>query len=343
MPETISIIIPIRNEATYIAACLDAVLSQQGLEKFTIEVLVVDGMSTDSTQEIVKEYQKNHNNIILIENPDKIVPTGFNLALKISKGDTIIRIDGHTLIAADYIINCIEILKNSRADNVGGRMNAIGQTPFGEAVALATSSPFGVGGSRFHYSEKEEYVDSVYMGAWKKEVFERLGNFDEELVRNQDDEFNYRLRKFGGKVLLSPKIKSTYTVRSNPKALWRQYYQYGYWKVRVLQKHPRQMSLRQFVPPLFVAALLASALAALFYPPAGWLLAVVVATYLLADLGASMAAARQKGWRHFARLPLVFPILHLSYGLGFLVGLVKFARRWQERPLPAAPLRNMEN
>lgn len=343
MSEIISIIIPIRNEAVSITACLDAALNQQGLEEFAVEVLVLDGMSTDSTRETVKKYQKNHSNLILIENPGKIVPIGFNLALKIAKGDYIIRIDGHTLIAPDYIINCIELLKNSRADNVGGRMNAVGQTPFGEAVALATSSPFGVGGSRFHYSEQEEYVDSVYMGAWRKDVFERIGMFDEELVRNQDDEFNYRLRKFGGKIFISPKIKSTYTVRSNPKALWRQYYQYGFWKVRVLQKHPRQMSLRQFIPPLFVAALLASALAALFYPPAGRLLGVVLAAYLLADLGASVAAARQKGWRHFARLPLVFPILHLSYGLGFLVGLVKFARRWQERPLPAAPLRNMEN
>ncbi len=344
MFEIISIIIPIRNEAASIAACLDAVLNQQGVNEFAMEVLVVDGISTDSTREIVNEYQKNHSNIVLIDNPGMIVPTGMNLAYKIAKGDYLIRVDGHCVISPDYVCNCIRHLQETGAAGVGGPMQTIGETPLSETIAVAMSSVFGVGNSAFRTTNGEtKFVDSVPFPAYSRVILEKVGGYDEELVRNQDDEYNYRIRAAGGKILLAADVQSKYYSRGSLKKLWRQYYQYGYWKVRVLQKHPRQMSLRQFVPPLFVAALLASALAALFYPPAGWLLAVVVATYLLADLAASVAAARQKGWRHFARLPLVFPILHLSYGLGFLVGLVKFARRWQERPLPAAPLRNMEN
>jgi GT2 family glycosyltransferase len=209
-------------------------------------------------------------------------------------------------------------------------MNAIGSNLFGNAVALATSTPFGIGGGRFHYSDEEEWVDTVYMGAWPRRVFEKIGLFDEELVRDQDDEFNYRLRAAGGKILLSPAIKSEYTVRGSPSALWRQYYQYGFWKVRVLQKHPRQMSLRQFVPPVFVMALIGSAMLALL-PVTRPLSPVLPLLYLLANLSASVITSAKKGWKHLSYLPLIFAILHLGYGLGFLVGLVKFANRWGDR------------
>jgi hypothetical protein len=223
-------------------------------------------------------------------------------------------------------------------------MKAIGNNPFGKAVALATSTPFGVGGGRFHYSDEEEYVDTVYMGAWPLRVFEKIGLFDEELVRDQDDEFNYRLREQGGRILLSPNIRSEYAVRSAPSALWQQYFQYGYWKVRVLQKHPRQMSLRQFVPPAFVLALLFPILlfllsflglpspvlslpSSLLRP----LSLMIPSIYLFANLGASFWTASKRGWRSLPLLPLIFAILHLSYGLGFLVGLVKFANRWSDK------------
>ncbi len=322
---------PIRNEATYIRLCLDSVYRQVKLDNYEFEVIVVDGFSTDNTCDIISKYQQNHSNLILIKNPDKIVPTGFNKALLISKGDIIIRIDGHTVIAPDYVSSCVTLLEESEADNVGGRMNAVGVTRFGQAVAMATSTPFGVGSSRFHYSEKEEWVDSVYMGAWKREVFEKIGLFDEELVRNQDDEFNYRLRKAGGKILLSPAIKSKYTVRSSPKALWNQYFQYGFWKVRVLQKHPGQMSVRQFIPPAFVASLFFSLILAMFYPVFWVFLLLIVGIYLFANFLASILSAAKKGWQHFFLLPVVFAILHISYGLGFLVGLVKFANRWNDK------------
>lgn len=326
----VSIILPIRNEAHRIKRSLEAVLHQDYPPEH-MEVLIADGVSDDGTREIVLGYKEKHPNLKLIDNPGMIVPTGMNAALRVAQGEIIIRVDGHTVITPDYVRQCVDVLQRTGAENVGGRMNSIGQGTFGEAVAMATSSPFGVGGARFHYSDDEEWVDTVYMGAWRREVFERIGLFDEELVRDQDDEFNYRLLEHGGKILLSPKIKSQYIVRSNPKSLGKQYFQYGYWKVRVLQKHPRQMRLRQFIPPIFAAALILTLLLTLILENGWVLLALVAGSYLLANLIASFMTAAKKGWKHLPLLPPTFAILHLSYGLGFLVGLVKFSNRWGDK------------
>lgn len=325
----ISVLMPIRNEAFHIQHSLEAVL-QQDYPPDRMEVLVADGMSSDGTREIVCGYQANHPNLMLIDNPGRIVPTGLNAALRVAQGEIVLRVDGHTLIAPDYVRQCVDALQRTRAEDVGGRMNAVGEGSFGEVVALATSSPFGVGGARFHYSKQEEWVDTVYMGAWPRRVFDEIGLFDEEMVRNQDDEFNYRLSKYGGKILLSPNIKSRYTVRGSPFKLWKQYFQYGYWKVRVLQKHPRQMRLRQFAPPVFVLALLLSTLLA-FSPILFPLSIIIPLAYVVANLGASLWTASKHGWRSLPLLPMVFAILHLSYGLGFLVGLIKFWNRWGDK------------
>ena len=326
----VSILLPVRNEEASIEVCLNAVFCQD-YPQDCIEVIIADGESTDKTRTIIRRIQDFKPNLVIVDNLGKIVPTGLNAALARACGDYIIRVDGHTLIAPDYVRHCVEVLARTVADNVGGRMNARGQGWFGEAVAVATSTPFGVGGARFHYSDQEEWVDTVYMGAWRREVFEKIGLFDEELIRDQDDEFNYRLREYGGKILLSPKIKSVYTNRSSPKALWKQYFQYGFWKVRVLQKHPRQMSVRQFVPPVFVVALsLSLVLSILAFP--GWIsLLFVGGSYLLANLTASLITASKKGWRHLILLPVTFAILHLSYGLGFLTGLFRFWNRWGDK------------
>jgi GT2 family glycosyltransferase len=325
----ISILIPVRNEADTIERCLDAVFTQD-YSADLMGILVADGMSDDGTRQILQDLQERHPNLFIYDNPKKIVPTGLNILIGEAKGEVLVRVDGHTIISPDYVTQCVNLLESSGADNVGGRMDARGENFFGEVVALATSSPFGIGGARFHYSEKEEWVDTVYMGAWKREVFEKIGLFDEELVRDQDDEFNYRLRKFGGKILLSPEIKSTYTPRGSLGKLWRQYFQYGFYKVRVLQKHPRQMRPRQFVPLGFVLALLLTALLALL-TPWGWIALVgLVGVYALANLVASLLTAPREGWRYFWPLPFAFVTIHLSYGLGFLAGLFKFWNRWGE-------------
>ena len=296
-----------------------------------IEILIADGMSSDDTRGIIHQYQEKYPQIYLFDNPGYIVSIGLNILIQQAKGDFIIRVDGHTLIAPDYVRECVNAWNRSGADNVGGCMNAVGTSTFGQTVAIATSSPFGIGGSRFHYSDKEEWVDTVYMGAFPKEVFNKIGLFDEELVRDQDDEFNYRLRASGGKILLSPKIKSVYTVRSHPKALWKQYFQYGYWKVRVLQKHPRQMRLRQFIPPVFVLGVITS-LIITFLVMWGWVVLVGYAgLYIATNLASSIFTAYKKGIKYFWLLPVAFATIHLSYGVGFLLGLLKFWNRWGDK------------
>lgn len=346
---------PLRNESSHITQTLSAVLTQD-YPADKLEILIADGMSSDDTREKIGALSSPFP-VILIENPGRIVPTGLNLALRRAKGEIIIRVDGHTVIAPDYVRQCVEALRRSGAQNVGGRMNAQGRGIFGQLVALATSTPFGVGGARFHYSDAEEWVDTVYMGAWPRAVFEQIGLFDEELVRDQDDEFNYRLRAHGGRILLSPFIRSAYAVRSTPHALWRQYYQYGLWKIRVLQKHPRQMRPRQFIPPAFVLSLLFSLVLASYFilhpfdtlratpsyfaflPLAFLPLAFITGSYLAANLVASIMSIFQKAPNSqfpntliaYVLLPVIFAIIHLSYGLGFLAGLIKFAHRWGDK------------
>ena len=296
-----------------------------------MEIIISDGLSTDNTKEVVETFKPSDIPLIWLDNPDKIVPTGLNLAIRQARGDVIIRVDGHTTLASDYVQQCVLALQCSGAENVGGRMNPVGKNTFGKAVALATSSPFGVGGARFHYSTQEEWVDTVYLGAWPKEVFQKVGLFDEELVRDQDDEFNYRLREAGGKILLIPRINSWYSVRSQPKDLWKQYLQYGFWKVRVFQKHPRQMRWSQFIPPIFVLAVLISLLIAILFSW-GWKVPLALAgLYLLAALIATLLTAARKGWLEVCLLPFTFAILHVSYGSGFLWGLIKFRKRWGDK------------
>lgn len=328
----VSIVLPIRNESLHIEKTMAAICAQD-YPVDRMEILLVDGMSTDGTQSIICDFAARYSQmrIVVLDNPGKIVPTGLNIALHEARGEIIIRVDGHTSIAPNYVRQCVEALYRTKADNVGGRMTALGDNPFGKGVALATSSPFGIGGGRFHYSEKEEWVDTVYMGAWPRRVFDKIGLFDEELVRDQDDEFNYRLRSVaGGRILLDPKIKSEYIVRSSPAALWSQYYQYGFWKVRVLQKHPLQMRLRQFAPPVFSMALLGSALLA-FSPTLRFLSPGVPLLYLIVNFIVTIWMASRHGWRYLLLLPFIFSILHLSYGLGFLVGIIKFLNRWGDR------------
>ncbi|MGI6740033.1 MAG: glycosyltransferase family 2 protein [Brevefilum sp.] len=325
----VSILIPIRNEIKHIEHCLDAVLNQD-YPAGKMEILIADGMSDDGTREILKLYMDQHSQIRVYDNPRKVVATGLNLLISQTKGEVLIRVDGHTIVYPDYVRNCVELLHTSVADNVGGRMDAKGENFIGNVVAIATSTPFGVGGARFHYSDQEEWVDTVYMGAWRREVFTKIGVFDEELVRNQDDEFNYRLRKFGGKILLSPSIKSCYTPRGSIPELWQQYFQYGFYKVRVLQKHPRQMSPRQFVPPLFVLSLLIFSILAFFFPWGLSALSGLVILYALANLITSLLVASREGWKYFFLLPLAFATLHLSYGTGFLMGLFRFWNRWRD-------------
>ncbi len=320
---------PVRNEADFIARSLGCVLAQD-YPRERLEVIVADGRSTDATRELVQAWQAEHPNLQLVDNPGCIAPTGLNAAIAQARGEIIVRVDGHCEIAPDYVRNCVRHLREDGVDGVGGPLETIGTTPLAAAIAAAMSSPFGVGGSAFRtIKDRTLLTDTVAFPAYTRAALERAGRFDEEMVRNQDDEYNYRLRKLGGRILLAADVRARYYSRSSLKSLFKQYFQYGYWKVRVLQKHPRQMSPRQFVPPLFVAALCLALLSAVCTAWGGWLAAVIGASYLFANLIASVLTAVQSGWRQLFLLPPIFLALHLSYGAGFLTGLVKFARYWR--------------
>jgi len=329
----VSILIPIRDESAYIERCMNAVLAQDYPAE-RMEILIADGMSTDTTRDLIAQVAAGNPQIpiCILDNPGLIVATGLNIAMRQAKGEIIVRVDGHAVIATDYVRLCVDHLLRDGVTGVGGPMETVGESYMAQAIAIGMSSLFGVGDSIFRtMRSKTILADTVPFPAYTREIMEKAGLYDEELVRNQDDEYNYRLRKLGGKILFSTDVRSRYYSRSSLRSLWLQYYQYGFYKVRVLQKHPRQMRPRQFAPPAFVGTLLFSALLTLFYPPGWFLLVLAAGSYILANLTASSWTAGQRGWKYLPLLPVVYFILHFSYGLGFLAGLVKFINRWRDK------------
>jgi cellulose synthase/poly-beta-1,6-N-acetylglucosamine synthase-like glycosyltransferase len=327
---TVTVVMPVRNERAYIARSLNAVL-EQDYPSDRVEIVVADGMSTDGTREYVQSLQATHPNLRLIDNPGRTAPKALNLAIAASTGEIVVRVDGHCEIPKGHVRACVRLLKDQDVDGVGGPLETIGQTPISRVIAVAMSSRFGVGGSAFRtVSGRTLLTDTVAFPAYKRTALERVGRFDEDLVRNQDDEYNYRVRKFGGRILLSAELPVRYWSRGSIRSLWKQYFQYGVFKVRVLQKHPRQMMLRQFVPPIFAAALIAAAISILFHEAGIWSLVVVVGAYGISNLAAAAMEARRLEPRLWFYLPIAFATLHLSYGFGFLSGLVRFWNRWGE-------------
>ncbi len=317
----VSIIMPVRNEERYIERCLRSVLSQDYPAE-RMEIIVADGMSTDATRKIVKEFQEKNPNVHLIDNPGKIVSPGLNAAIRQAKGEIIVRVDGHCEIASDYVRKCVEYLQNGTADGAGGPIETIGENFISQAIAQAMSSGFGVGGSAFRVgSAGPKFADTIAFPAYTRSVLEKAGPYDEELVRNQDDEYNYRLRKMDCKLLLAPDIRSKYYSRASLTGLWKQYFEYGFWKVRVLQKHPRQMQFRQFIPPVFVLSLLMMSFLSLIHPPAIAVLGLILGVYLALSFLASLMMFMTKKADNIMILPIIFLILHLSYGAGFLTGV----------------------
>jgi glycosyltransferase involved in cell wall biosynthesis len=323
----VSVVIPMRNEAETIGALLDGVLAQD-YPATRFEVLVVDGDSGDGAAAVVQAYAQRDPRVRLLHNPRRIVPTALNVGIRAARGDIVCRLDGHTRVATDYVRIGVETLQRTSVDNVGGPMHAVGGGWFGDAVAAASSSRFGIG-SYFHYGTEEREVDTVYLGMWPRRVFERVGLFDEELVRNQDDEFNYRLRKAGGRVLLTPRMRSWYQNRRSLVGLLRQYYQYGQWKVRVLQKHPLQMSWRHFVPPAFVIGLGGLTVVGSAVPLAADAARAVFGLYAALVLAVAARLALRRGVRAWLATALAFASLHAAWGAGFVNGLFIFAGRWR--------------
>lgn len=331
----VSVVIPMRNEAGFIDRCLDSVFEQDYPEE-RFEVIVVDGDSDDDSPAVLAGYVDRYGERMRVfQNPKRIVPPAMNIGIRAARGDIVMRVDAHTTLDPAYMRTGVEVLQRTGADNVGGPMHAIGGGRLANAIAAAMGSRFGIG-AYFHFGTEEREVDTVYLGMYPLSVLARIGLYDEELVRNQDDELNYRLRKAGGRIVLTPEMRSWYQNRTSVKKLARQFYQYGLWKVRVLQKHPRQMSPRQFVPPTFVATVIGTAVLAPFWTVAAWLCAAAIGAYLAACAGAASLVARKSGWVLWPAVFLAFVTMHVSWGWGFLRGLVRFGVNWfrDEAPVP---------
>ena len=308
----ISVICPVFNEEKYIRQVIEFYINSKPENK---ELLIIDGGSTDSTVSIIKEYQQKRSDIKLLNNPDKYVPFALNAAIKIAMGDPIVRLDAHTKYADDYFLSILKAFEKSGADIVGGPMRATGEQPFQKAVARATSTAFGIGDSEFHDESKEGFVESVYLGAWKKSIFKDTGYFDEDLLRNQDDEFHYRAKSKGKTIYLDPAIKSWYSPRASYNSLYRQYYQYGLFKPLVLKKVSSGMRLRHLIPAGFVMYL--CLLVFVCYFP---ILLLPGLLYMVLDVLFSFRYGDD--FKVKILMLAVYPILHISYGLGFIEGQI---------------------
>jgi glycosyltransferase involved in cell wall biosynthesis len=302
---------------------LKSLLAQQQIPG-GFEVVLADGASTDGTSRLLAQAQKNDQRIRVIHNSAQVVSAGLNAAIRAATGEIVIRMDAHTEYAQDYILRCVDALQRTGAENVGGAARTKAETYLQKAVAAAYHSRFSVGGARFHDLDYEGFVDTVTYGCWRKAVFHKFGYFDEELVRNQDDEHNLRITRSGGKIWQSRSIRSWYRPRESLVALFKQYMQYGYWKVRVIQKHKLPASPRHLVPAAFLLVLMLLAAAAFASVPALWLLIWVVGTYALATTVASVEAAWRSELKLLPVLPVVFACYHFGYGYGFLHGVWDF-------------------
>jgi len=321
----VTVIMPVRNEAAFLPRSLGSLLAQDWpSERF--EILVVDGASTDGTTDVARAVAATSRATVrVLVNPRRSAAAGMNFGVAAAHGDVILRLDGHAEAAADFVRRSVDALTRTGADCVGGPIATVGDGAAGRAIAVAMSSRFGVGGAAFRLAaDRERDVDTVAFPAYRRDVFARVGKFDETFARNQDDEFHLRLKRAGGRIVLAPEIRSTYSCRGSLRALARQYFEYGRWKPALLRKHGRLPAARALAPPAFVAALVAGAAASVATLDPRWALAVA-APYALASLVASIVAshvgAARGGWDVLPRLPFAFATLHLAYGAGFWAGL----------------------
>lgn len=316
----LTVVMPVRNEEAHLSACLDTVLGQD-YPRDRYEVLVAEGASTDRTRAIILDYASRDPRVRLVENPEGIVSTGLNRAVRAARGGIVVRMDGHAEFASDFLRRNVEILASrSEVWSCGGPIVHVGVSSFGRAAALAMSHPLGVGNAAHRFADYEGYGEGAAFPAIRAWVFDRVGYFDEGLVRNQDDEFNFRMTQAGGKVFISPKVRYRYFVRESPGRLWRQYFQYGYWRIPVLKKHRRPTTLRQLAPSVFflgsgmlgvVGLVIGNAMIALSLP----------AAYVSVLLAAGALLARGKGTAVGLRVPVALAIMHAGYAAGIAYGL----------------------
>lgn len=335
-PPFVSVVLPVRDEAPFLPRCLEA-LAHQTYPRERFEVIVADGGSRDGSAAIAEAYAARGLPLRVLPNPAGTTPAGLNVGVRHARGEVIVILGARAEVAADFLARSVAALARTGADAVGGVVEsspwAGRETSTARAIALALRSPFGVGDARYRYARREQEVDTVNYGAYRRAVFARVGLFDETMTWVEDDEFNYRLRAAGGRLVLVPEVRVRYTARPDLRALWRQQFRWGLNKPRVAQRHPAQMRPRHAVPALFVATVLGSALMAPWLRPARLLLGAVLGAYALAAaLATALAgrAARRGGagvpWPVLLRLPFAFATMHLAYGTGTLLGLARLAQ-----------------
>jgi succinoglycan biosynthesis protein ExoA len=326
---------PCLNEERFIEACL-ACVRRQDYPPDRYEVLVADGGSTDRTRAIVGRLAMEDPRLSLLDNPDRIQAPAMNRMIRAARGEIIVRMDVHAEYADDYVRRCVEALARTGADNVGGAARARPKTFFQKALCAALTSPLGIGGSKYRKEDFEGFVESIFPGAFRRRVFETVGLYDPRAITNEDAELNQRLIDAGGKIYLSRDIIVHYYPRESMRALARQYFSYGQGRARTLLKHGRFLSVRPAVPFLMVcggATLLATSALQPLTP-------VAFGTYAAATLVEAVRVGRKAGPRAIPVVWAIFPVLHVSHGLGFGAGLVRYLRRpdWAtpERLEPAA-------
>lgn len=317
----VSVIVPLRNEEKYIDKCIQSIFNQDYALK-NIEVIFVDGLSQDKTQEIILSYNKIYPQIIkLLKNENKTVPHAMNIGIKNSIGKYIMRLDAHSEYPNDYISKCISTIEKYDVDNVGGLVITKGSGFIGDIFSKVLSSKFGVGNSGFRTNSSSGYVDTVPFGTFRREVFEKYGFYDERLIRNQDYELNYRIRKNGGSIYLNSDIKLTYYCRNTIHEIIKQSYNNGKWNVFTYKMCPGSMSLRHFVPLIFVSSIIILSMLCFFNRIFEYILTFEMLVYF--SLNAIFSLKLASDVKQMTVLIILHVIFHITYGIGSLIGLFK--------------------
>jgi succinoglycan biosynthesis protein ExoA len=327
MTPKVSVIIPCYNEEKTIRSVLDSLL-QQTYPQEQMEVVIADGMSTDHTRDVIAAFQQEYPNFELrvVDNPKGIIPAALNIAIAAAQGEIVVRLDAHSIPCPEYVALSVKGLQEGLGQNVGGVWEIFpgGETWMAESIAAAAAHPFGVGDAKYRYAEQSGEVDTVPFGAFKKAMIDQIGGFDEDLLTNEDYEFNVRVRRAGGRIWLDPGIRARYYARPTLRALAKQYWRYGYWKVRMLRRYPQTLRWRQAIPPLFVLSLLGAGLFSFWLPFARWILGLEVVLYAVALLAMGMQAMfTKRRLTYFVGVPLAMMTMHFSWGGAFLWSLCK--------------------